>query len=131
MKRIGYAGSLNVGNESSSYIRRFVLNPRAKSYSQGCKRRGCAIGKPLSVSVSVCPRRDVSRVVSYYVNSIHYTVFLMYVFHPDFIPIIIYTIGNSNEIKKCSIKRDTIKKSDTRPTVQTFLPKIRHIPTIR
>ena len=100
MKWIGYAGLLNVGYESPSYIRRFVLNPRAKSNSQGCKRRGCAIGKPLSVSVSVslCPRRDVSRVVSYNIGSIHYTVFLLYVFHPHFNPIIIYTIDNSNKL---------------------------------
>ena len=99
MKRIEYAGLLKVGDESLSYIRRFVLNPRAKSNSRGCKRMGCAIGKPLSVSVSVsvCPRRDISRVVSYYVDSIHYTVLLLYVFHPDFIPIIIYTIGNSKK----------------------------------
>ena len=90
MKSIGYAGSLNVGDESSCYIRRFVLNPRAKSNSQGCKLRGCAIGKPLSVSVSmsVCPRVDDSRVVSYYVDSIHYAVFRCMSFTPTLFPLL-------------------------------------------
>ena len=63
----------------------------------------------ICVWLTVTPRRDVSRAVSSYVDTILYTVFLLYVCCPDFLPLIICTLGNMNKIKEFTIKRDTIE----------------------
>ena len=64
-------------------------------------------------ALSVTPRRDISRVVSYYVDTIVLLYFILFILpwvcYPGFNPIIIYIIGNFNNIKQFSIKRHIIK----------------------
>ena len=67
--------------------------------------------KPLSVSVSVdvCPCRDISRVVSYYVDTILYTFFPVGLLPRFQSHHYIHYRQLYQNFKKCSIKRDTIK----------------------
>ena len=58
----------------------------------------------------------------FYFNYILYWIFAR-VCHPDFNPIIIYTIGNSTNIKESTIKRDIVRKLDEAYSVN-IAPKI-------
>ena len=76
-------------------LRRYVLIARAKSNSRGLSEKGRALSLSLSVclclslclSMCVCvrPRGDISRVLTYYADTILHTVFFVIALSPRFV----------------------------------------------